>query len=257
LDNLTNSIDVLNTCKHSITAKRIAVIGTEGEERNLIGRLLPNHLCSFLKEHQLDIKSQSDPVASFDAIVFIYRRSSNQPIPSHLFSHPKRAIIMSSCVEENTIVQAIYAGADYYFDMNESERVLSSRFSAALRSHNTARSERIVHKPYTFDIATRTIYKDNQKIYLTHREFELALYLFSNQGKLIKDSDLLTWVWGLSPSVGTRRISTTVYQVNKKLRLQSVSARWDLKRFYAQGYRLTDKQHSPIKPAIKKAEPIS
>jgi len=247
LNTLALPSECLDKYQYPVAENRIAVVGATTCERTLINRLVPDHHCSFVNEYQLGNKSTVDTkagsITEFDAIVFVYQRSSSQPIPTHLFNHSKRIIIISSCVDENIIVQALYAGADYYLNINESERVLSSRFAAALRSHANAYSKKIEFAPYTFDLATHTIYKDSKKIFLTHREFELALYLFSNKGKLIKDSDLLTCVWGLSPSVGTRRISTTVYQVNKKLRLQSASAQWDLKRYYAKGYRLIDKQH--------------
>lgn len=213
-------------------------MGAQGKDQSLIKRLLANHHCEFLSEQQLTQK----PALGFDAIVFVCRRTTNEPIPSALFSHSvRRVIIISDCVDEDVIVQALSAGADYFLNFSESERVLSARLEAALRSHSDIVSRTLVYQPYTFNTINRTVCRDNKNIPVTHREFELALYLFSNQGKIVTDSDLLTWVWNLSSSAGTRRINTTMYKVKKKLRLRSTSKRWELKRLYAEGYRLTNK----------------
>ena len=73
---------------------------------------------------------------------------------------------------------------------------------------------------------------------LTNREFELAVFLFRNAGKLLSRGHILEAIWGIdNDSVSTRTVDTHVSRLRKKLGLNEDSD-WTLTAVYQHGYRM-------------------
>jgi two-component system, OmpR family, response regulator RegX3 len=71
---------------------------------------------------------------------------------------------------------------------------------------------------------------------LTERQFQLALVLFRNPGRLLSRQYLLEAVWGLNAQVQTRTLDIHVSQLRSLLRLAEHG--WRINSVYAHGYRL-------------------
>ena len=78
---------------------------------------------------------------------------------------------------------------------------------------------------------------DDEPVALTQKEFELALFLFRNAGRLMSRSYLLENVWGHSAELNTRTLDTHISRLRKKLQLGEGSG-WRLASAYRHGYRL-------------------
>ncbi|MBD3920318.1 response regulator transcription factor [Paenibacillus sp. PR3] len=61
------------------------------------------------------------------------------------------------------------------------------------------------------------IYKDNEPIDLTHREYELVYYLARNSGKVMTREHLLQAVWGFEYFGDVRTVDVTVRRIREKI----------------------------------------
>lgn len=142
--------------------------------------------------------------------------------------------------KEQNIVRALEAGADDYIvkPMNQGE--LLARVAAILRraGFGTAVNDTFDVSPYVLDIRKQGLSLDGEEISLTNREFELAVLLFRNAGKLLSRSHILEAIWGIdNNSVSTRTVDTHVSRLRKKLNLNEGNG-WKLTAVYQHGYRI-------------------
>lgn len=148
-------------------------------------------------------------------------------------------IFVTSRDSEEDIVAVLAAGADDYMVKPVRRFELLSRIDAVIR-RSGARSqaaETLERPPFRFVVATRQLFRQDEAIVLTEREFELALFLFRNIGRLVSRGHLLEAVWGKSAEIATRTIDTHVSRVRSKLNLRPELG-FRLSSVYNYGYRL-------------------
>jgi DNA-binding response OmpR family regulator len=150
-------------------------------------------------------------------------------------------IIVTARDEEQSIVRGLEAGADDYLVKPVRQAELVARISAVLRraAGGKPEEEDLDVAPYSLSFANKTVGLNGEKIRLTNREFELALFFFRNAGKMISRNHLLESIWGIeNKSVSTRTVDTHVSRLRKKLKLGEENG-WKLSRFIstATGWR--------------------
>jgi DNA-binding response OmpR family regulator len=139
---------------------------------------------------------------------------------------------------ESDIVDALEAGADDYLVKPPRQRELLSRVTAlGRRARPTASAERIEAGPFKMDVDNRSIERDGVAIELTPREFDVAVMLFRNLGKVVSRAHLLLTVWGSTDGTTTRTVDTHVSRVRIALGL-STACGVRLTPIYGYGYRL-------------------
>ena len=149
-------------------------------------------------------------------------------------------VIVTAKDEEQSIVRGLEAGADDYLVKPVRHAELVARVAAVLRrvGGNKPDEEALDVKPYTLSLANNTISLNGDKISLTNREFELALFFFRNAGKMVSRNHMLESIWGIeNKSVSTRTVDTHVSRLRKKLKLNEDNG-WVLSSIYQHGYRL-------------------
>lgn len=87
------------------------------------------------------------------------------------------------------------------------------------------------------DLEGRRIKLAGLDVDLTQREYELALILLRNIGRVLSRDELLTSVWVRDAGVDTRTVDTHASRLRKKLGLAGESGLM-LSSVYGQGYRL-------------------
>lgn len=173
-----------------------------------------------------------------DAYLVCHRADLRVPIPSLVAPVPPgRVIVLSDAQDESTIVATLEAGAHHYFSIDESNRLLAARLSAALREHRSLVLQSLVVDPFRFDLGRRLAFRNDTRIELSPREFEFAYYLFANRDRSITDEELMRSVWTLPRAMGTRRIDTAACRLRKKMPLDGVAG-WILHRARGSGYEL-------------------
>ncbi len=147
-------------------------------------------------------------------------------------------IFVTARQAEEDIVEALEAGADDYLPKPVRQHELLARLHALARRAQPE-AETLVCPPYTFDTMKRQVLVDDEPVRLTEKEYELAVFLFRNRGRVLSRQHLLTSVWGTSADLNTRTVDTHASRLRKKLKLLA-SERWKLTSIYQHGYRLEE-----------------
>ena len=144
--------------------------------------------------------------------------------------------------DEAAIVEGLSAGADDFMVKPMRIGELTARVTALLR--------RVYPKQiggekkwgiYYFNAAACTVEIDGEPVLLKQKEFELALFLFRNMGRLLSRQCLLESLWTAANPAGTalmsRSLDTHISRVRNLLRLRPENG-YKLSSIYGQGYRL-------------------
>jgi two-component system response regulator RegX3 len=139
---------------------------------------------------------------------------------------------------EQDIVFALESGADDYIVKPPRQAELLARVHALLRRAYPREEEtRLSFPPFEIDVRRGELLRDGRPVDLTPKEFDLAVALFRNIGRLMSRGHLHETVWGRSGDLHTRTVDTHVSQVRKKLDLRPESG-YRVVPVYNYGYRL-------------------
>lgn len=147
-------------------------------------------------------------------------------------------VFLTNRDNEDDIVAALNAGADDYVIKPARRVELLARLNAAVRKRGDSEAnENKLFAPYMFTPTSQSVSFNGQVVPLTTKEFDLALFLFKNAGKLVSRNHILESVWGSRGDLNTRTVDTHVSLVRQKLALGPENG-WRLGTVYRHGYRL-------------------
>ncbi len=140
---------------------------------------------------------------------------------------------------EHDVVAALQAGADDYMTKPIRKGETLARAQALVRrAYGQAEHEDTLQfGSYRVDMGGREICRDGQVLDLTQKEYELAVFLFKNAGRIVSRGHMLESVWGSRPDLNTRTVDTHISRVRNKLGLWPENG-WQLRAIYQHGYRL-------------------
>ena len=141
---------------------------------------------------------------------------------------------------EEDIVHALTGGADDYMVKPLSKLELLARVDAlGRRARPSARPDEGVLEfgRLSVDCNSRRVRLDGEEVAMTQKDYELALFLLRNIGRLLSRGYILEAVWGQSAEINTRTVDTHVSRIRGKLQLTPESG-WRLSAVYQHGYRL-------------------
>lgn len=148
-------------------------------------------------------------------------------------------LFLTSRDAEADIIMALDAGADDYLIKPARPGELVARI-AALSRRNTGEVEHsdvLEIGPYQIDLGKRSIFYKGKDVPLTDKDFDLAVFMFQNIGRLLSRDFLLERIWGISSDINTRTVDTHVSRLRRKLELKSENG-FKVKTIYQHGYRL-------------------
>ena len=170
------------------------------------------------------------PDTTGDKVLQWVRANVDWPIP---------VIFVTARDSEEDIVAALTLGADDYLAKPVRHDEFLARVSAlARRTHPPAKPSGMLRfPPFELDLGGRRVRRGEDNVELTQKEYELALFLFRNQGRLLSRGHILQSVWGHQPDLTTRTVDTHVSRLRSKLGLTPDTG-WQLNSIYNHGYRL-------------------
>lgn len=222
---------------------RIALLEDEHEQAQNVQQILADHghHCdsfptgqSFLsaalhRSYDLMILDWQIPDMTGLDVLKDVRAQLNWPIP---------VVFLTQRDSEQDIVQALDAGADDYLTKPPRRAELLARINAlARRSNPDAEKEELLYGPFTVNTLRRTITLHGEPLTLTDKDFDLTLFLFQNQGRLLTREMLLERVWGLTRDINTRTVDTHMSRLRRRLGLNPDNG-FRIKTIYQRGYRL-------------------
>jgi len=140
--------------------------------------------------------------------------------------------------DRSRVTTALLAGADDFMVKPLGSAELQARVQALLRRAYPTRFERdLAYGPYHFSPLTSTIRLHGKTVRLKQREFDLALLLFRNIGRLLPREHLMQAVWGQGLEAGSRSLDTHVSRLRSRLELRPENG-VVLASVYGLGYRL-------------------
>lgn len=129
-------------------------------------------------------------------------------------------IMVSAKDSEIDKVKALDLGADDYLSKPFGVMELISRVKAVLRRSKPQSSFEDAYLNYDnvkIDIKSHSVYTDNKKVVLTHKEYELLKYLLLNKNIVISRQSLMNNVWGFDFEGETRTIDAHIKSLRQKL----------------------------------------
>jgi DNA-binding response OmpR family regulator len=139
---------------------------------------------------------------------------------------------------EKDIVAALEQGADDYMKKPVSQAELLARVRSLLRrAYPKQNAESLEIETLRFDLRSRSLTVAGNAVELTQKEFDLALFLVQNIGRLLSRGHIQQSVWGNAVEIPSRTIDTHVSRIRTKLSLRPESG-FKLTPVYNYGYRL-------------------
>jgi DNA-binding response OmpR family regulator len=139
--------------------------------------------------------------------------------------------------EERDIVEGLGSGADDFMVKPVRIGELSARVAALLRRAYPPQGDEVLEfGPYRFLPDSRSIEFNGQPIELKNREYELALFLFQNMGRLLTRDHLKEILWGHVPDVMSRSLDTHISRLRNQLDLRPGNG-FIIIAVYGVGYR--------------------
>jgi len=129
-------------------------------------------------------------------------------------------VFLTARSEEYSEIAGFNVGADDYIAKPIKPRALISRINAILRRNNKG-EEAIENKVEVADLVidreTFLVYKNNDKIVLAKKEFELLYLLASKPGKVYTRESILKSIWEDSVVVTNRTIDVHIRKLREKI----------------------------------------
>lgn len=139
---------------------------------------------------------------------------------------------------EADIVSALKAGADDYMIKPLRQSELLARLTALSRRAGIQTDDDVLTLgPVVIDTLREEITVDSVPIKVTHKDYQVAVCLVRNVGKVLSRDYLLREVWGVDASLNTRTVDVHVSRVRRSLNL-TPEAGYCIKNIYQHGYRL-------------------
>ena len=108
-------------------------------------------------------------------------------------------MMMSAKTDEQSKVLGFEVGADDYIDKPFSFQVLGLKIKAIMkRSYDLAEDRQLLtYGNITMDVSSKTVFKNDEPVQITGKEFELLEYMMRHPETVLKKEKLFDEIWGV------------------------------------------------------------
>jgi len=147
--------------------------------------------------------------------------------------HIKTPIIMLTAKSETEDkVAALTAGADDYLSKPFAYEELLARVGALYRRSAMEGSNTVSIQNMMIDLDAKTVKKEDEKIALSQKEFELLLFLVKHKNHMVTNAMIEEHLWSYDTVVNSNVIQVTIYHLRKKIGKELI------KSFRGLGYKI-------------------
>ena len=149
-------------------------------------------------------------------------------------------IFLTALVSENDMVTGYEIGADEYLTKPYSTKLLLMKINALINRYRglLIRDGRIVIDEVEIEPARRQVSVSGRRIEISHKEYELLLFLVENKGRVLSRDKILDAVWGRDFAGYDRAVDTYI----KKLRASLGDASYHIETVIKSGYIWKNKE---------------
>jgi two-component system alkaline phosphatase synthesis response regulator PhoP len=128
-------------------------------------------------------------------------------------------VFLTARSEEFSEIAAFEAGANDYLTKPIKPRALISRVNAFFKRENkTVQDQQVINiDNLVIDRTSYTVTKNNEKIILPKKEFELLHFLSQHPDVVYSREDLLKYIWGTDVYVVPRTVDVHIRKVREKI----------------------------------------
>lgn len=126
-------------------------------------------------------------------------------------------IFLSAKNDVSTIVKGLKSGGKDYITKPFEPLELLARIE--LRMEDKKEKE-YNFKNIKINEEARTVYKNEEIVYLAPKEYELFILLIKNQNRVLTRDEILNKVWDINAQIETRTVDYHIQQLRKKLDLK-------------------------------------
>jgi DNA-binding response OmpR family regulator len=167
-------------------------------------------------------------VSGIDVLAWV-RNELNSNVP---------AVVLTSRDAEEDIVRALKEGADDYICKPIRPKELIARLETVTKHEEKSSSSDVMQiGRLCIDVPSRQILLNNVPVVLSLKDFDLAVYLLRNVGRVLSRRQIVEAVWGSQVDLTSRTLDTHVSRIRSKLWLNQAND-WHLGAVYGHGYRL-------------------
>ena len=134
-------------------------------------------------------------------------------------------------------VDGLDMGGDFYLSKPYTLKELVATVNALVRRCYGSEDRIIEFGNIKINIDSRTVYRNNQLVQLSLKEFDLLSYMAQNQNKALKKETLLSEVWGTFSTVELQTLTVHIRWLREKLEDDPANPKY-IKTVRSVGYML-------------------
>jgi DNA-binding response OmpR family regulator len=148
-------------------------------------------------------------------------------------------VIVSAREGDEDIIMGLGAGADEFVVKPFTPRVLVARIRAMLRRSRTDERRSVSFGPFSLDVDGYILSKDEQRVPMSSKEFEVLRHLILNPGRAMTPDEIYSEVW--SNRFGdTTSVAVYIRRIRQKIEVNPRSPRY-IQTIHGKGYRFNPK----------------
>lgn len=132
-------------------------------------------------------------------------------------------------------VRGLRLGADDYITKPFELEELFARIESVLRRNKRNSESIIIWQNIRLEIQTKSVYLNNEIVYLTPKEYQLFLFLIQNRGIILEREVIYQRIWEVVCESDSRTLDLHIQRLKKKLNLGA-----KLRAIYGVGYLMED-----------------